>query len=72
MDKEPCKPTNAHLNAQGGAQRHNTTSHACFSARSVALNASVYPQVSMATKESALATTTGRRKEGVQNALELK
>ncbi|THU48911.1 hypothetical protein C4D60_Mb06t03970 [Musa balbisiana] len=63
---------NAHLNAQGGAQRHNTTSHACSSARSVALSASVYPQVSMATKESVLATTTGKRREGAQNALDLK
>ncbi|RRT40010.1 hypothetical protein BHE74_00056512, partial [Ensete ventricosum] len=61
----------AHLNARGGAPRRSTTSHACSSARSVAPSASACHRVSMATKENAPATTTGRPREEDPNAHEL-
>ena len=60
---------NAMDNAQGDVQRHNTTSHACSSARNAAGNASVSRQASMATSRSALATTTGRPKGVAPSAL---
>lgn len=61
---------NAHHNAQGGVRKHNTTKRACFSVRSVVRNACVFLQATMVTKLCALATTTGRQRKEVPNALE--
>jgi len=58
-------------NAQGGAQGHNTRSPASSSATSAVQPACVCPQVSMATRESALVTTTGRPREEDPSALKL-
>ncbi|OVA13370.1 hypothetical protein BVC80_285g107 [Macleaya cordata] len=52
-----------------GAARRSTTSHACSSVRSAAGLACVCPQVSMATKLCALATTTGRPRKEDPSAL---
>ncbi|GLJ49997.1 hypothetical protein SUGI_1063510 [Cryptomeria japonica] len=46
-----------------GAQRLNTESHACSSARSAASSVDVFLQEPMATKRSAPATTIGKPKK---------
>ena len=51
------------------AQQLHIRSHACFSARNVAPNASAFLLVHMATSKSALATTAGRQRKGDPNAL---
>ena len=61
---------NAHQNARGDVARHNTTSHACSSARNAATSAFVFLLASMATKLCALATITGRPREEDPNAPE--
>ncbi|KAK7300693.1 hypothetical protein RJT34_11541 [Clitoria ternatea] len=54
------------------ALQPHTRSHACFSARSVVPNASVFLLVPMATSKSALATTAGRQRKEDPNALKEK
>ncbi|KAK6928196.1 hypothetical protein RJ641_006787 [Dillenia turbinata] len=61
---------NARHNARGGAVGHSITSHACSSVRNAARNACACLQGTMGIKLSALATTTGRPREVVPNALE--
>ncbi|PON93590.1 hypothetical protein TorRG33x02_105740 [Trema orientale] len=62
--------SNARENAQGDAAKHNTTNHACFSAKNAATSAFVCLLATMATKLCALATTTGRPREEDPSALE--
>ena len=57
--------------AISGARKHNTRNHACFSARNVASNASVFLQGLMLTKKFVLATITGRPREEDPNALKI-
>ncbi|KAL9673970.1 hypothetical protein QQ045_030234 [Rhodiola kirilowii] len=66
-----AKDSNVQINAQGDAVGHNTTNHACSSAKSVAGSANVYHQVSMATSRSVLATTIGRPSRVAPSALRL-
>ncbi|ONK73872.1 uncharacterized protein A4U43_C03F440 [Asparagus officinalis] len=68
MDQGVSKATNAKVSATGGAQRLNTENPASSSATSAVQSASAFPLVSMATKESAPATTTGRPRKGDPNA----
>ena len=62
---------NARHNARGDAARRSIISHACSSVRSVAVSACAYHQAFTATKQCALATTTGRPRKEVLNALRL-
>ena len=52
------------------AQKQHSKSHACSSAKSAVLNAYVFLQELMGTRNSALATITGRPREEDPNALE--
>ncbi|CAJ1970839.1 unnamed protein product [Sphenostylis stenocarpa] len=61
----------ANPSARTVAQQHHTRSHACFSARSVVLNASAFLLVLTATSKSAPATTPGRPRKEDPNALKL-
>ena len=56
--------------ARRGAQRHNTRSHACSSAKNAVQNAYACLLVLMATRKSAPAIIIGRPKEEDLSALE--
>ena len=60
---------NAQIGAPLGAGGHNTTNHACSSAKSAAGSACVCPLATTETKPCALATTTGRPRKEDPNAL---
>ena len=69
MDQEVSKPSNAQIDVPHGVEEHNTTSHACFSAKSAAGSACVCRLATMETKPFVLATTTGRQRKEDPNAL---
>ena len=71
MDKEAFEAISVLDNARGDAQRHSTESRAFSSATNAVQSAYVCLLVSMATKVSALATTTGKLNKEDPNALNL-
>ncbi|KAG6580964.1 hypothetical protein SDJN03_20966, partial [Cucurbita argyrosperma subsp. sororia] len=68
-DQGASRSSNAQIGAPLGAGGHNTTNHACSSAKSAAGSACVCPLATTETKPCALATTTGRPRKEDPNAL---